>query len=168
MVAMAEWLFDQGAAHVRMHPDGMHLKHFDLPAFLVALGFKHGERSGKTAAGGRWLRDGRTLEVYPRPGLGDVVGEVEGQVVEVEAKGGVSNTLHPGQRSRLRRHLCEAVGQLLASDQSAARQIAAVPKHRETVALSRRMASRCRDAGIEIALVSEDGAIEFAKPAPRV
>lgn len=161
MVAMAEWLFAQGVGEARMNPDGMHLKHFDLPAFLRSRRFEHVETAGRTKAGGLWLRGNQSLEVYPRPGLGDVVGIVDGRTIEVEAKGGIVNTLHPGQRSKLRRHLCEAVGQLMATPRVEARHIAAVPRHPETEALSRRMAARCLEAGIEIALVAADGMVEL-------
>lgn len=161
MVAMAEWLFFQGAVEARMSPDGMHLKRFDLPAFLRSRRFEHVETTGRTGTGGLWRRGDQSLEVYPRPGLGDVVGVVDGRTIEVEAKGGVVNTSHPGQRSKLRRRLCEAVGQLMATPRGEARHIAAVPRHPETEALSHRMAARCREAGVEIALVSADGTVDL-------
>ena len=160
MLAMAEWLFDQGAGEVAIHPDGMHLKDFDLPALLRRRGFDHAEPAGRTAAGGLWRRRNQTLTVYSRPGRGDVVGAVDGESIEIEAKGGIVNTRHPGQTSRLRKHLYEAVGQLLDTRGDAARLIAAVPRHPVTEAQAARMAPRCRAAGIEIALVDGDGQVE--------
>lgn len=162
MIALAEWLFDQGASDVTVHPDGMHLKTFDILALLQARGFRHVEPDhGKTSAGGLWLRGVHRLKVYSRPGLGDVVGVLDGTEVEIEAKGGITNTLHSGQRSLLRRHLYEAVGQLLDSRSTSRRLIAAVPRHRETEVQAKRMVARCRAAGIELALVSEDGSVEL-------
>ncbi len=36
MLAMAEWIFEQGATDVEIHPDGMHLKGFDIRGWLEA------------------------------------------------------------------------------------------------------------------------------------
>ena len=93
-----------------------------------------------------------------RSGLGDVVAEVEGVRVLVEAKGGCINSRNPGQLSRLRKHVYEAVGSLL-DGREADRLIAAVPLHAQTERLAGRMAPRCRRVGIEIALVAPDGEV---------
>jgi hypothetical protein len=57
-----------------------------------------------------------------------------------ECKGGIINTKHPGQQSRLRRRLCEAIGLSLASPRSEGRrQFAVVPLTKVTENLARRM-----------------------------
>ena len=38
MLAMARWLFGNGAARVDIHADGMHAKHFDIERWLQAEG----------------------------------------------------------------------------------------------------------------------------------
>ncbi len=87
--------------------------------------------------------------------------DVQGCRVVVETKGGIVNTLHPGQKSKLRKHLYEAVGMLLDCREGAGRFIAVVPRHSVTEKIAHRMAGRCRDAGIEIALVSEEGDVQL-------
>ena len=79
----------------------------------------------------------------------------------VEAKGGIINTSNPGQKSKLRKHLYEAVGMLLDRSNKRDRLIAAVPLHPETEKIAHRMAGRCREIGIEIALVSGEGTIQL-------
>jgi hypothetical protein len=72
-----------------------------------------------------------------------------------ECKGGVINSKHSGQLSRLRKGLCEAVGLSLATETvEGRRQFAVVPKTATTAALAKKMAARARAAGIEIALVN--------------
>lgn len=88
----------------------------------------------------------------------DVVGGIDGRVIGIETKGGCIDTRHPGQRSRLRRRLREAVGQLMATPRSGARVIAA-PRHSETEAFAHRMVERRRLAGIEIAPVDEGAGV---------
>ncbi len=159
MLAMAEWMFGQGAIEVEIHPDGMHLKGFDVRGWLETEGFAKTADMGRTPAGGVYKRAGQTVIVDPRPGIGDVVAIIDGARVEVEAKGGCINTRHSGQLSKLRKHLYEAVGMLLDSRNDANRLIAAVPRHPETERVAERMAKRCHANGIEIALVSGDGSI---------
>ena len=50
---------------------------------------------------------------------------------------------------------------LLASPDRADRLIAAVPLHRETEIIARKIAGKCREVGIEIALVSGTGNIQL-------
>lgn len=161
MLAMAEWMFGLGARLVTIHPDGMHLKGFDIQGWLQDQGYLKIQSTGRTVHGGDYGREGRLLRVYPRPGLGDVVCEIDGQRIEVEAKGGCINTRHSGQLSRLRKHLHEAVGQLMASDAQHDRLIAAVPDHVETRQIADRLIRRCQKVGIEIALVSGDGTVHI-------
>ena len=73
----------------------------------------------------------------------------------------IINARHPGQKSRLRRRFYEAVGMLLNDRSGANRLIVAVPLHRETEKISCRMAARCCDLEIEIALVSGIGDIQL-------
>lgn len=68
------------------------------------------------------------------------------------------NTRHAGQKGRLRKGLCEAIGQLMTIPRaSGGRQVAVVPHTETTLRLAQRLASRAKDAGIEIALVDERG-----------
>jgi hypothetical protein len=78
--------------------------------------------------------------------------------VIAEAKGGIVNTRHAGQVSKLRRGLCEAIGLLLATPGGVRkRQVAVVPKTEVTERLAAKMADRVRLVGIGISLVDERG-----------
>lgn len=165
MLAVTRWLFQQGALSVSIHPDGMHVKDFDVAGWLHANGFTKTISIGKTRHGGLYERGERTVEVRFQPGCGDVVAQLGPDRVVVEAKGGCLNSRHPGLKSKLRKHLYEAVGSLLDPPE-ATRLIAAVPRHSETEKLASRMAVRCHDAGIEIALVSGRGTVLLADPRP--
>ena len=162
MLAVAQWMFGKGAKRVCMYPDGMHAKQFDILGWLKKKGFKRIDKKGKTRDAGTYVCDGQTLNVEFKPGQGDVVAELTDCRVVVETKGGIINTSHPGQKSKLRKHLYEAVGMLLDDQTGADRLVAAVPKHPETERVARRIAGRCRDAGIEIALVSATGQIQWS------
>ena len=164
MLAVAQWLFASGAGAVQVHPDGVHAKHFDMRGWLENAGFEKVSAKGTTREAGRYTRNRQCLLVDFRPGRGDVVASVDGRRVVVEAKGGCINTRHPGQVSKLRKHLYEAVGMLLDGHDGADRLIAAVPRHAVTERIAGRMARRCRGAGIEIALVSDDGAVVLCAP----
>ena len=161
MLAMVRWLFDLGATKVCVHPDGMHAKQFNICNWLRNEGFKKIAQKGETREAGTYARGLHTLDVEFMPGKGDVVAELRGRGVVVEAKGGILNTRHSGQKSKLRRRLYEAVGMLLDRPVSGDRLIAAVPLHRDTEKIACRMAQRCRDAGIEIALVSGTGEVKL-------
>ena len=102
MLAMAEWLIAQGAPEVRIHPDGMHMKGFDIPAWLAGRGYTRMTATGRGQTSGAFRRGDQSLIVHSRPGLGDVIATLDGIDVEIEAKGGCLNTRHPGQLSRLR------------------------------------------------------------------
>ena len=82
--------------------------------------------------------------------------------ITAECKGGIINTRHAGQASRLRKGLCEAVGLLMASPK-AGRQVAVVPKTETKVRLAQRLAPRAKEAGIEIALVDELGQVSILR-----
>ena len=159
MLVMAEWLFRQGAAEVSVHPDGMHMKDFDIPGWLAAAGFERVSTTGTRGQSGSFRRGSQHLTVHSRPGLGDVIGCLDGVQIEIEAKGGCINSKHPGRLSRLRKGLHEAVGQLMGSPRLDIRLIAAVPFHSETEKLAVRLATRCRLAQIEIALIRDDGTV---------
>lgn len=149
---------------IRISPDGEHGKKFDFKAWLSRRGFELVMPAGKTSYGGRY-RDpqGRLLTISLVPGGGDVLAELaDGGQVLAECKGGVVNSRHAGQTSRLRRGLCEAVG-LLMSAPATGRQVAVVPRTDVTTRLANRMASRCRQAGIEIALVGERGEVTVVR-----
>lgn len=166
MVAYAMHLLrTQGARDVRIHPDGEHGKQFDFAAWLARRDFTKISSLGSTTYGGVYRNPaGQTITVHPKSGLGDVVAEVGNHVISAECKGGIINTRHPGQVSRLYRGLCETVGLLMATP-SQGRQIAVAPLTDSTLRLAERLAPRCALAGIEIALVGRRGEVMDVKPA---
>jgi hypothetical protein len=91
----------------------------------------------------------------------DVVAVLAGQTMVGECKGGVINSRHAGQVSRLRRGLCEIIGLLMARPLEAERHVAIVPATETTRRLATRMLPRLKPAGIEVALVYGDGSVEF-------
>jgi hypothetical protein len=144
---------------VRIHPDGEHGKRFDFAGWLHRRGFELTLRSGRTEYGGIYTwSDGRRI-VNPTSGRGDVVAEIDGVVLSAECKGGIINTRHSGQVSRLYKGLCETVGLLMANP-SPGRQIAVAPQTDGTLKLTQRLAPRCAAGGIEISLVGRRGEIE--------
>ena len=163
MLAVAFWLFGKGASRVAIHPDGMHAKQFDISAWLGGADFVKCKEIGANAHGGIYGSGSRTLEVSFKPGQGDVVAALDGQSICVETKGGCVNSNHSGQLSQLRSRMYEAVGSLFNPPEGATRLIAAVPAHRETRKLAKRMATRCHKAGIEIALVEQTGKVRLEK-----
>lgn len=166
MVAYAMHLIRaEGASDVRIHPDGEHGKQFDFAAWLLRREFAKVSSLGTTAYGGVYRNAaGQTITVHPKSGLGDVVAEVGGRIISAECKGGIINTRHSGQVSRLYKGLCETVGLLMATP-SPGRQVAVVPLTEGTRRLAERLAARCALAGIEIALVGARGEVMDVKPA---
>ncbi|BBD99989.1 hypothetical protein SAMIE_1034900 [Sphingobium amiense] len=160
MIAYAMHLLrSEGAQHVRIHPDGEHGKQFDFTGWLDRRGFRKISTIGTTAYGGVYENPaGQTITVNPRSGLGDVVAEVGDHIISAECKGGIINTRHPGQVSRLYKGLCETVGMLMAAPLQG-RQVAVVPFTNSTFRLAERLAPRCAMAGIEIALVGSRGEV---------
>lgn len=155
----------QGARDVRIHPDGEHGKQFDFAGWLGRREFTKTTSLGSTAYGGIYRNStGQTVTVHPKSGLGDVVAELGNHIMSAECKGGIINTRHPGQVSRLYRGLCETVGMLMATP-SRGRQAAVVPLTDGTLRLAERLAPRCALAGIEIALVGSRGEVMDVKPA---
>jgi hypothetical protein len=149
----------QDARDVRIHPDGEHGKQFDFMGWLGRRAFTKISDLGSTAYGGVYRSPmGQTITLNPKPGLGDVVADVGNHVIWAECKGGIINTRHPGQVSRLYRGLCETVGMLMATP-SQGRQVAVVPRTEGTLRLAERLAPRCALAGIEIALVGSHGEV---------
>jgi len=163
MLAFAFHLLEQseGEAEVFIHPDGEHAKLFDISDLLVRRGFHKTASIGKTNYGGRYVRDLHTITVNPTSGLGDVVALINGQRIVAECKGGTVNSSHPGQKSRLRRGLSELIGQLMILPKGDERQIAVLPHTTEVERQAVRMKDRCLTSGIEIALVHQDGAVNF-------
>lgn len=151
---------------VSIHPDGEHGKRFDFSGWLGKRGFAMTSSLGKTAYGGTYsTREGMTIVVNPSSGRGDVVAECDGVRIVAECKGGIINTRHAGQVSRLRQGLCEVIGLSLAIPVvQGRRQFAVVPRTKVTETLAGRMATRARTAGIEIALVDARGNVFDVKP----
>ena len=165
MVAYAMYLMrTEGVRLVQIHPDGEHGEQFDFQRWLAARRFEKVSSIGTTSYGGVYRNaEGWLVTVNPKSGLGDVeVGE-DGRKISAECKGGIINTRHPGQVSRLYKGLCETVGLLMATTQNG-RQIAVVPFTEGTLRLAERLATRCAAAGIEIALVGSRGEITHVKP----
>jgi hypothetical protein len=168
MVAFAMHLLrTHQTKEVRIHPDGEHGKQFDFALWLGRRGFVMNSRTEKTVYGGRYADDqGRTIIVNPKSGQGDVVAEAGGTVITAECKGGIINTRHPGQVSRLYKGLCETVGLLMAVP-VAGRQVAVVPYADSTLRLATRLAPRCAAAGIELALVKSRGEVRSERQSSR-
>lgn len=143
---------------VELHPDGEHGKRFEIRRWLSAQGFVLTEPQGTTTYCGTYRGGQQTIVVTSTPGKGDVVAQTDDGTIVAECKGGIVNTRHAGQVSRLRRGLCEAVGLLMAREKGG-RQVAVVPKTETTLRLPNRLAPRARDAGIGIALVDEQGRV---------
>jgi hypothetical protein len=168
MVAYAMHLLrTQGATSVRIHPDGEHGKQFDFAGWLARRDFLKISSLGSTTYGGEYRNPaGQTITVNPSSGLGDVVAEVGHETISAECKGGVINTRHSGQVSRLDKGLCEAVGRLMAKP-SPGRQVAVVPLTERTQRLAERLAPRCALAGIDISLVGSRGEVVDIRPSPQ-
>ncbi|MGV2164914.1 hypothetical protein ACQZ40_00930 [Agrobacterium sp. 16-172Ci] len=168
MVAYAMHLLRaEGAHEVRIHPDGEHGKQFDFVVWLARRGFSKVSGLGSTTYGGLYRNErGQTITINPKSGLGDVVAEIGEQVIVAECKGGIINTRHPGQTSRLYRGLCETVGLLMATPPRG-RQVAVAPLTDGTLRLAERLAPRCALAGIEIALVGARGEVMNIEPTKR-
>jgi len=160
MVAYAMHLLrTEATTEVAIHPDGMHGRQFDFPAWLKRQGFELVSRTGTTSYGGIFAdKNGRKIVVNPKSGLGDVVARAGNSTISAECKGGIINTRHSGQITKLYRGLCEAVGLLMATP-SPGRQVAVVPYTEQTLRLANRLAPRCAAAGIELALVKSRGEI---------
>lgn len=148
---------------VELHPDGEHGKRFEIAQWLSARGFVLKEPQGTTAYCGTYRNNQQVVVVTSTPGKGDVVAQTDDGMIVAECKGGIVNTSHAGQKSRLRKGLCEAVGLLMAREKGG-RQVAVVPNTETTLKLARKLVPRARDAGIEIALVDEQGRVVDVKP----
>ena len=120
----------RGLREVTIHPDGEHGKRFEFETWLKKQGFLLRRPMGTTRYGGLYEGPaGATVTINPSAGRGDVVATM-GQVSYVaECKGGVINTKHAGQLSRVRRGLCETVGMLLAGPIGEHRKQFAVVPH---------------------------------------
>jgi hypothetical protein len=162
MIAFAMYLLDQGAVEIELHPDGEHGKRYDFSGCLKTHGFDRVSGLGKTSYGGVYRREKQTIKVTCKSGLGDVVARIDQRVLVAECKGGIINSQHAGQTSKLRRGLCEAVGLLLSRSLDGERHVAVVPATQVTERIARRMLMRANAAGIEIALVDEHGAVRLA------
>ena len=147
------------ARHVYIHPDGEHGKRFDFTGWLARRGFEKISALGTTSYGGDYKHScGWRITINPSSGKGDVVARIGNITLSAECKGGIINTRHPGQVSRIRQGLCETVGLLMASENQG-RQVAVVPLTQQSLALAKRMAERCNRAGIEVSLIGEKGEV---------
>lgn len=147
---------------VELHPDGEHAKRFEIAKWLSRRGFELAEGWGTTTYCGRYVLGEKQILIRSTPGLGDVVANFQSGSIVAECKGGIVNTRHAGQQSRLRKGLCEAVGLLMARTKTG-RQVAVVPYTDPTLRLAQKMA-RAMAAGIEIALVDEHAHVIDVRP----
>lgn len=161
ILAFGLYLLDTDAELIELHPDGEHGKRFDFATQLSARGFERVQNMGRTSYGGVYKRRGQSIILTCSPGRGDVTGKVRNRLFVAECKGGVINTAHPGQTSRLRQGLCEAVGLLMTRPCKGERHFAVVPNTATTRKLAERMLPRLAAAQIEVALVQRDGEIEL-------
>jgi hypothetical protein len=150
-----------GLTSVEIHPDGEHGKRFKFRDWLNGIGFVHSPSGGKTDYAGTYRNAaGQSIVVKVTSGVGDVVAKIAERRFVAECKGGVINTKHPGQTSRLKKGLCEAVGlSLCAQADSGTRQFAVAPRTSTTEIWAKRMAARAGSAGVEIVLVDEVGGV---------
>jgi hypothetical protein len=164
-IAFALYLLSQpeGGQSVEMFPDGEHAKRFAIREYLESMGFVLEVPMGSTSYGGLYRRGEQSFTVNPKShhGRGDVVGTLKGQVVRAECKGGIINSKHSGALSKLRSGMSELIGQTMAMDDNGDRHVAVAPKTTPSLYQAQRLHKRCNKAGIEIALVSEDGSVEF-------
>ena len=161
MLAYAFFLFENtpNLSQIEIHPDGEHGKQFDIRLWLEHRGFNLIKPEGSTTYGGLYSNNTRSIYISLKPGLGDVVAETSAVKIVAECKGGIINTKHSCQKSRLRRGLCETVGLLMARPLEEEQQYAVVPETSDTVTVGSRMKVRCDLAGIKILLVKEDGRV---------
>ena len=161
MLAFAFYLFkqDNSLTMVEIHPDGEHGKQFNIREWLLFHGFELKKPEGTTKYGGIYCDGVKQIYVSLKPGLGDVVASTDNYTIVAECKGGIINTKHPGQKSRLRKGLCETVGLLMARPLADEIQYAVVPKTPDTERLGQKMQERCRLAGIEVLLLEADGEV---------
>lgn len=156
-----------GLTTVELHPDGEHAKRFEIALWLSARGFVLKQGYGTTSYCGTYLHEQQAIIVTSTPGKGDVVATTTKEKIIAECKGGIINTRHAGQTSRLRKGLCEAVGLLIARPKGG-QQVAVVPHTDITLRLAQKLAPRAFDAGIHIALVDERGnVVDIAPPVTR-
>ena len=163
MLAFALYLFrtDENVRRVEIHPDGEHGKQFPIRSWLEGNGFEKTKCIGSTSYGGVYVNKKWEIEVNPKSGLGDVVAHSGNRKIVAECKGGILNTRHAGQLSKLRRGLCEAVGLLMTREPDNEIHFAIVPDTSETCRLGNRLVERCQSIGIRIGLVDRLGQIRF-------
>ena len=147
-----------------IHPDGEHGKQFDFSGWLHRQDFIKTSSIGRTSYGGTYRNaSGQEITINPTSGLWDVVAKVGDREIAAECKGGIIDTRHPGQVSRLDKGLCETVGRLMSKPRQG-RQVAVVPMTESTLRRSERLAERCTEAGIDIALVGSRGEVREVQP----
>ncbi|MDZ7686952.1 MAG: hypothetical protein U5O39_20015 [Gammaproteobacteria bacterium] len=161
MLAYAVHLFevDSSLKVVEVHPDGEHGKQFDIRSWLEKRGFELLRPEGSTNYGGEYSDGTRTIYVSLRSGLGDVVAKSNDHTILAECKGGIINSKHAGQKSRLRRGLCEAVGLLMSRPLGSLKQFAVVPATPDAEALAAKLSERCKLVGIGICLIDAEGGV---------
>lgn len=163
MLAFSLYLLNdpKSNAVVTVHPDSEHAKNFDIADCLLSNGFTKQSATGETSYAGQYERGNQMLLVDPSCGHGNVVGKIDGKKIIAECKGGVINTTHSGQVSKLKMGLSELIGQLLILPEGTDRHIAVLPYTALTKQLAGRFFPRLTKVNVEIALVHDDGNVEY-------
>ena len=161
-VALALLEDSRSCGSAEIYPDGEHAKRFSIKKFLKEQGFSFVQNPRTTTDyAGTYKRGTSSLIVNPKAvhGQGDVVAKINDVTVRVECKGGTINSKHAGVQSKLRSGFAELIGQAMAMDDNGDRHVIALPLTDLTKKQAKRLSARCLKAGIEIALVREDGSL---------
>jgi hypothetical protein len=134
---------------------------FPLSRYLQDQGWRQIEQQGKRDWHGRYERNGQYLEIHSKSGVGDVVVRVGDKRVRAECKKGSFLQKRANPEYKLLR---EAIGQLVSIEQLTDGDllVVAVPdtdKFRDLV-MKWRNRPLIKRAGIQFALVSQNGAVE--------
>ncbi len=162
---LAFWLLSLPDAELssKVAIDGMQARHFPVRAFLKGERWRliePGGRGGSSTYQGTYQKGTRKLKVHAEPGVGDVVVSVGEARILAECKGG---PLSRSKEGKERTNLVAAVGQLACARlPDGALPVAAVPASSEFRRLVGVISEDtiAAEAGIKIALVNRDGAVE--------
>jgi len=144
-------------AHVRVHGEEV----FPLARFLELAGWRQTEQQGKNPWQGNYTRDGKTLLITPKSGIGDVVAAIAGKNVRAECKKG---PLIPKKGNPEFPLIREAIGQLMTVEKVTENDflVVGIPCTEGFRKLARRWQGRplMVQTKITIALIGRDGVVE--------
>jgi hypothetical protein len=164
---LAFWLLEhpEGEDRAEVAIDGAQVRIggdqvFALEEFMRVSGWEH-EPTGLGRWQGTYRKNGKRIDIHSRPGVGDVVGNVNNRTIRAECKKGPLILKRGGPEYPLLR---EALAQLLTVEEAGEEDVlvAAVPKAARFPTLAAAWSNRplMRRVGIRIALVGRDGAVE--------